>query len=255
MTQAELDDLFAQTLQGEYDGDAPWEAVRSIHRIGTRQVFEKAVQWTESIEPLERARGLDVIAQIGKPANQSSNNFPQESHHVLSRLIQSEQAARPLSSAIFALGHLGDSRAIPLIASFLTHSNANIRLSVACALGSLPDDPMRTTTLLALMEDADPEVRDWATFGIGVQTDEDSPEIREALLRRLDDKSLDAAEEALVGLAKRHDSRIMPVLLAALRQPGPTVRVLEAAYTMLGFESEPAGWSVEDYLRELPVSD
>lgn len=68
MTDGDIDELFAQTLQGDYDDDKPWDAVQSLRRIGTRQVFDKAVEWIKSAEPLERARGLDVIAQLGKTA-------------------------------------------------------------------------------------------------------------------------------------------------------------------------------------------
>jgi len=80
MTDSDIDELFAQTLQGDYDDHEPWDAVQSLRRIGTRQVFDKAVEWIESAARLERARGLDVIAQIGKTAEHPSNSFPQESY-------------------------------------------------------------------------------------------------------------------------------------------------------------------------------
>ncbi len=65
MAQPDIDALFAETLLGDYD-DKPWDAVQSLRRIRTPEVFNKAAAWTESVEPLERARGLDVIAQLGK---------------------------------------------------------------------------------------------------------------------------------------------------------------------------------------------
>ena len=60
MVLAQLDDIFAQTLLGDYDDDAPWQAVWSLRRIGTRNVFDEAVKWTESPKPLLRARGRDA---------------------------------------------------------------------------------------------------------------------------------------------------------------------------------------------------
>ena len=59
MAQPDIDALFAETLLGDYDDDKPWDAVQSLRRIGTWEVFNKAVAWTGSAEPLERARGLD----------------------------------------------------------------------------------------------------------------------------------------------------------------------------------------------------
>ena len=44
----------------------------------------------------------------------------------------------------------------------------------------------------------------------------------EALVQRLDDLSEDVREEAMVGLAKRRDRRVLTALLCALEQsPGP----------------------------------
>ena len=47
------------------------------------------------------------------------------------------------------------------------------------------------------------DLRDWATFGLGVQGSSDSFAIRDALLERLSDADQDVREEAMVGLGKR----------------------------------------------------
>jgi HEAT repeat protein len=97
----------------------------------------------------------------------------------------------------------------------------------------------------------DDDFRDWATFGLGVQGDMDSVEIREALVRRLNDPDEDVREEAMVGLAKRKDERAVPALLPALEQPDISDRVSEAAYLMLGMENEREGWRGSDYAAAL----
>ena len=94
-----------------------------------------------------------------------------------------------------------------------------MRFSVACALGHFPNDPEAVATLLTLTRDDDSEVRDWAVFGLGVQGDVDSSEIREALLERLTDTDEDVREEAIVGLGKRRDLRMLPVLRDLLDAP------------------------------------
>jgi len=251
MTDGDIDELFAQTLKGDYDDNKPWDAVQSLRRIGTRQVFDEAVKWTDSTEPLVRARGLDVIAQLGKTAEHPSNRFQQESYDVVVKALQREREVQPLNSAISALGHIDDPRAVPLIAALHSHPSEQIRFTVACALGSFPNDPLSVQTLLILMEDTDADVRDWATFGLGVLGDQDSQETRDALFHRLNDEDVDTREEALVGLAKRHDTRILPDLISALEQSTISNRVVEAAYTLLGLDNDQEDWSGQDYVNAL----
>src|SRR5438067_11866142 len=118
MSRVDIEELFAQTLAGNYDDDAPWEAVHALRRLGTREIFEKARNWCDSDNPLMRARGADVLAQLGKTAEHSSNNFPEESYSVVEGLVRREMEARPLASAVAALGHLDNPSAVPIIAKF-----------------------------------------------------------------------------------------------------------------------------------------
>src|SRR5207253_9364544 len=72
-----------------------------------------------------------------------------------------------------------------LFRSNCEHENPDVRFAVACALGNFADDPRAAPVLMTLMHDVDDDVRDWATFGLGVLGDKDSPEIREVLLERM----------------------------------------------------------------------
>ncbi|HEV2177211.1 MAG TPA: HEAT repeat domain-containing protein [Terriglobia bacterium] len=251
MTTERIEELFAKTLIGDVDDDAPWEAVRELHRIGSREVFARAAEWCKSNDPLVRARGIDVLAQLGKTVNHPTNSFPEESYSIVTGLLHQERELRPLIAAIAALGHLDNPLAIPLITEYRTHPSADIRFHVACALGSFPNDPRSAGTLLVLAQDADEDVRDWATFGLGSLGDLDSPEIRDALFRRLSDSNEDVREEAIAGLGKRQDKRVLPALLAALERPPVTDRVVEAAYRMLNMENERKDWGASEYAAAL----
>ena len=251
MTAEDIEDLFVRSLQGDYDDDSPWEAVHSLRQAGTREIFEHAARWVESDQPLKRARGLDVLAQIGKTAEHPSNAFPEESYDLVSQALRKEREFLPLQSAIFALGHLGDARAVPLIAEFHADTRAEIRFSVAFALGCFPDDPLSVSTLLTMTGDADGDVRDWATFGVGVLGNQDSVELRDHLYRRLNDPNSDANEEAVVGLAKRHDLRVLPKLIDLLSQSSISGRAVEAACLLLGMKDDCKEWSAQDYLNAL----
>ena len=77
MPDQAIDERFARTLSGDYDSENPWEAVRDLHKLGTREVFDEAVAWCNSSEPLRRARGADVLAQIGTPSFPIGDNPPE----------------------------------------------------------------------------------------------------------------------------------------------------------------------------------
>ena len=251
MPNPDINELFSQTLIGDYDDDAPWEAVHALRRIGSREIFVLASKWCSSPDPRSRARGVDVLAQLGKTADHPTNSFPQEAYAIIASLLKDEKDIRALNSEISALGHLDNPAAVPLVARYRSHPNADIRFSVAFALGTFPNDPQSVENLLLLMDDADQEVRDWATFGLGTLGDCDSPEIREALFRRLSDSHDDVCQEAMAGLAKRSDQRVLPPLIRTLESPPVSDCVIEAAYQMLGMDSDREDWGTEEYAAAL----
>jgi HEAT repeat protein len=251
MTARGIDELFAQALSGDYEDDAPWEAVHALRSIGTRQVFERAADLCKSNDPVSRARGADVLAQLGKTADHRSNSFPEESYRVITDLVQRETDPQPLAAGIAALGHLDNPLAVSLITNFSSHPSPEVRFDVAFALGCFPNDPLSAETLVRLTRDTDEDVRDWATFGLGVLGNTDSDDIREALVRRLTDSDEDVREEAMVGLGKRKDQRVLSTLVTALERPNATARVIETAYQMLGMDNEREAWRGTDYAAAL----
>jgi HEAT repeat protein len=253
MAMEQIDELFAQTLRGDYDDDAPWQSVRALQRMGTREVCDRAVEWCRSEDELRRARGADILAQIGKTAEHPSNAFPEDSYAAISRMLRRENHARPLNSAISALGHLGNPAAAALLIENQVqfHPSPDVRCATAFALGSFADDPNAIAVLLLLMRDPDDDVRDWATFGLGTQSDSDCEEIRDTLLRRVSDSNENVREEAIVGLSRRKDTRVLPALIVELQQPDVTRLTLEAAREMLGMQEDREDWSGDDYVAAL----
>jgi HEAT repeat protein len=246
-----IQQLFARALDREYDEDSQWNAVRELQRIGSRDVFDMAVQWCESPDPRRRARGADVIAQLGKTREHPAHGFPAESMRVIAAMLEKETEVRPLISGISALGHIHASSAIPLIIRFEGNPDPEIRFAVACALASYPNDLGAIEALLKLTRDEDHHVRDWATFALGVLGTADTDEIRKALVERLADENADAREEAVVALAKRQDHRALPVLISFLREPEPSSRVLDAASFLLGVQKTAKELSPAEYIMAL----
>lgn len=165
--------------------------------------------------------------------------------------MSQETDAEALAAAITALGHLDNPAAVGLVSAHQSHPDANVRYAVAFTLGSFPNDSGSVVILLKLMEDRDADVRDWATFALGVLGSASSAEILDALCRRMDDSNNDVREEAMIGLAKRQDRRVVPALITALENTSISERVIEAAAEMLRLETPPKAWDPPQYAAAL----
>lgn len=236
--------LFAQTLLGDYEGGEAWAAVSALRMDGSRAVFKYAAAWCHADDPIKRARGAAILCQLRRARLPNTLEAPErmfrdESYELITDMFKDERDPVVLEALIYALGHLDNPEAIPLILRYQDDPDQCVRFAMAFALGCFPDDPQSVCGLMKLTMDSCSDVRDWAVFGLGVQGDSDSPEIREALLRCLNDTNEDVREEAAVGLGKRHDQRVIPKLRAMLDNPEITDRVVEAAATLLELDPVP----------------
>lgn len=207
-----------------YDEDQVWAAIERLRSIGTEAIYTQAVAFCHSETARERRVGVDVLAQWG---------LPQPTYHepvvqLLLTVLETEQSPEVIASIAIALGHRNDARAVAALLPFQTHPDPEVRYGVAIGLLTHPD-PRAVACLIALSADPEPHIRDWATFGLAVQIDTDTPEIRAALAARLSDPDGDTAGEAMVGLARRNDPRVIAPLLELLREDDGGSLPLEAA--------------------------
>lgn len=148
--------------------------------------------------------------------------------------VMLEQLARErdplvLRSIGAAFGHLQDARAVAPLVALVDHPDEEVRHGVVMGLLGHPD-PAAVNALIQLSGDVDDDVRKWATFGLGSQLEDvDTPALREALVQRLQDRDVEARGEALVGLARRKDGRVLDLLRRELAGPDVIVLTLEAA--------------------------
>jgi HEAT repeat protein len=222
-------ELVTQVLT-EPDENAAWEAVSTLQYRASRDVFDAACQLCGSACPQERTLGANILGQLGIP----DRSFPEESVTVLRKLLAVESDKDVLRSVCVALGHIHDPIAIPDLASLKTHHNVMVRYAVVFGLLSFKEE-LAVNTLIELSRDQDELVRDWATFGLGSQIEADTPPIREALVARLSDADEIVRSEALVGLARRKDERVLDPLIRELeRYPAEKIGdfAIEAAEEM-----------------------
>jgi HEAT repeat protein len=206
-------DLIARALVvPDTEDDAYWDCVRALHLRGRAEVFEAACALCTSDNPHKRELGADILAQ----AAFFDERMRDQAVHVLITTLEHETNLDVVYSLCCALGHRHDERAIASLMSWARHPDPQIRFGVVFALlGHAHDDAIKT--LIQLSADPDDEVRDWATFGLGTQIEDDTPAIRAALTARLADPHKDTRDEALVGLAHRHDPGVIDPLLRELQ--------------------------------------
>ncbi|MFI6444046.1 HEAT repeat domain-containing protein [Kitasatospora sp. NPDC050543] len=207
------------------------------------------LELTGSKDPVEREVGCDLLGN----ASDQHEAVRAESAAALAELAGRESENRVLESLAQAIGTTRDRRAVPVLLALTGHPDADVRRRTACAFAGVATgsaDGPDVHALIALTRDADPEVRDWATFTLGFQLDADSPAIRAALWERTGDDSAEAREEGIRGLARRHDPRAVPLLTELLRDPeGALTLTFDAARIMGVPQLLPA---LQDYDPENP---
>ncbi len=199
-----------------------WDAISSLHFHASRDVLEAARKLCMSDDVNHRRVGADILGQLGVP----DRSFPTECLDILLGLLDDEDL-KVLYSACIALGHLHRPEAIEPLIKLKNHPDSRLRYAVTFGLLA-HEDKRAIQALIELSQDEDDEVRDWATFGLGSQIDTDTPEIREALVKRLGDSYIDTLGEAAVGLARRKDERVLPLLLQELAHDDMENLILDA---------------------------
>jgi HEAT repeat protein len=215
----------------ELSEELAWQAVTVLHFRGTEEVLERAQRLATSPSNRERSLGADILGQLGVP----ERTFPVECTEVLCRMLSVEEDAKVLASMLVALSFQNCSDAISLVIRFSDHSDPAVRHAVVLALASA-ECPEAIMNLVSLSRDADDDVRDWATFTLGTLFETDTPQIRDALFERIADRHDDTRGEALLGLARRKDSRIVDALKTELGSDCVGTLAVEAAEALASAE-------------------
>jgi HEAT repeat protein len=186
------------------DGDQD-EYRRMTHELcrrGTQLIFDEMARLTLGEDLQARILACNILGELGF---KKGRPFGAETFPLLARLCTEEASPPVLGAAISAMGNLGRPEALPYVVAHATHSDPDVRFSVACALPSVAEGEwldqahLLVTTLMQLTSDEDSDVRDWATFGLGTQVKVDGAAVRQRLIARLDDPDEDTrAEQRLV---------------------------------------------------------
>lgn len=216
------------------NGDEQWGIIRRLHASGGAHILKRCLAMCKSAKAEEREVAADILGQLGKRGGEVP--FRDKSIEALTPLLKDENE-NVVDSAITALGHMRASDAILSNVHLATHSSDLIRYSMALSLGFL-DSTKARRALIRLSADDDTDVRNWATFGLGTQSDNDTKEIRAALFARIEDPDDETRNEAILGLARRKIRDVIPVLVRELEtEPdNPSPLAIEATEELLAKE-------------------
>jgi HEAT repeat protein len=220
-------ELVAAALRGDEDDEHAWEAIRELHRRGGDEEYEAACHLLRSSSSQERGRGADILAQLGTP--RPNAELQARCATAILHALENEREPSVLHSMGVALGHLRDPRAVSALFGHKDHPDADVRFGVVMAM-SPHAVPAAVQALVQLSKDEDEDVRNWANFGLGsMLEDVDTPELRDALVARLRDTHAEIRGEALVGLARRKDPRVVEALRRELGGERVIILAVEAA--------------------------
>jgi HEAT repeat protein len=182
------------------EGDRRFDLIGEFVRQDASMVMSASESLLSSEKANERALGAEILGQLATVA--SEKRIPAGS--ALTAVLSTEADPGVIAAIITALGHTGHESATVPVARFSSHEDTAVRFAVAFALPALGMDELSLGTLQVLSKDPDPEVRNWATFGLA-ESEVNDEATRTALLARIDDPFPDARAEAIYGLARRRD--------------------------------------------------
>jgi len=198
-----LDEVLEQARREWVDPAEEWQPhVCALAARGDRETLDALTHLGTDADPELRELAAYVLGQLGT----ASPALPAEQEAALRAMAAAEADPDVLAAIACGFGHLGAPAGHDWLLAHQGADDARVREAVAFALGGRPDADA-VQALIALSADAEPKVRDWATFALGTLADEDSPALRDALADRLDDPDEETRMEAVHGLALRGDAR------------------------------------------------
>jgi hypothetical protein len=201
--------LFTRLLNNKSD-KTHWKNIHELRSRGSEEVFIKSVELINSEVVKERIIGAEILSQLGLPPRA----FIKQTFEIFFEVLKTETNPLVVSTMLYGIGHNSEhleKREIDFICTFKDSKDIEIKQALVFALGGIDDD-IAIETLIDFTKDKYNSIRDWATFGIGAQSNRDDLKIREALWDRVNDKHVKTRREAIYGLARRKDKRIKEIL-------------------------------------------
>jgi HEAT repeat protein len=212
----------------EFDDAAAGRLVHLLQQRGESVALEWTLPALTDPDPWRRQAAAWVLGEFGY---EQGRPFGDQVMPALVRAARSESDADARREMVTAIGHADDPAWVPELLTYADDDDPEVRESVASALPIMFAGDDRSAeavaALVRLTRDVHPGVRDWATFSLGQQSTLDHVVIRDALADRLEDDGGDTRFEAVLGLARRGDTRALSVLRDRLDDEQPMIYMLD----------------------------
>lgn len=239
-----------------WERDAGWAAIHELRRRAGPEVLALVHKLAGHPAWRRRALALNIAAQLHRRDSGSASGAAEYAAGEARQLLRAglrDLRDDVVIAAATGLGHRIDAESVGDLVRLAAHPNPAVRFGVTFALCSYPQQEA-VAALFVLALDADPDVRDWATFGLGSLQEHDSPELRELLCRNLGDPERDVRAEAVIGLARRGDMRVIDYLVGNLGSECGTLD-LDAAELLADPRLLPPLQRLQAESRSKPVID
>jgi len=196
----------------EPDDDIYMDYIHELRIRGNREIFNLAKDLVYSRDSVYRDIAGSILSQIAY----KTKSFRGESVHLLGKLLY-DKNEDVICSAIYGFGHRKATRYADKLASFATSTYLDIRQALAFTLGGY-ENKKAIEALILLMSDEDYYTRNWSTFSLAQISISNTPIIRNALYKNLNDIESEVRGEALLGLASRKDERVKEAIIEDLQK-------------------------------------
>ncbi len=203
--------LIGMALQ-RWDSTSSWDAIFALRFRPEEETVRYCQQLFASKNWRKRALAVNVICQLQYPDHRE---YATDASRELIQAGLEDPQREVVVAAAFASGHRECPNGLDRLIELASDPDCEMRYAATFGLGR-NQDAKAMPAMLALAKDADDHVRDWAMFGLGSLWDLDTPEIREVLWLGYSDSVEEIRGEALAGLAKRRDKRVLELLPSAL---------------------------------------
>ncbi|MDZ4836812.1 MAG: hypothetical protein SGJ27_23775 [Candidatus Melainabacteria bacterium] len=187
-----------------------------------QKAFEIGKKLVRSKLAAERIIGIKTLAR------EHSEEFLPKSAPILLKCLENESDDHVLEVLAFATMHLNIEGRWKFLKPHADNPSEAVRLAIASSLGG-EEDRDSISTLIKLTRDPCDDIRNWATFSLGILCKQNTERVRAALFARVNDEHDELRHEAILGLAVRKDHRVWDIITDELLS-GPRIwgRTLEA---------------------------
>lgn len=143
-------------------------AARALGKLGDRQAVPALIECLRCEDFYVREAAAIALGQLGDPQAIAPLQALLEGGVAMARRVPGRpHLVQPVEAVIESLGHLGATRAIPLIEPFLAHEMPRVQFAAARALFQLTGAAEYGDRLLAALESEDVQLRRTALLDLG----------------------------------------------------------------------------------------